>query len=152
MGIIKAATGSVGGVMADQWLEVYTCNSIPERYLSVRAEKKTGERSSNTKGEENVISDGSTVIVHPGQCALAIDKGKVTGVFDQPGENVYHTDRSPSIFHKGGLKGVLRQSFDRFGYGGLSGHHVHRHARALREPLRGAHSAQAERYQPGYRA
>ena len=120
MGIIKAATGSVGGVMADQWLEVYTCNSIPERYLSVRAEKKTGERSSNTKGEENVISDGSTVIVHPGQCALAIDKGKVTGVFDQPGENVYHTDRSPSIFHKGGLKGVLRQSFDRFGYGGIA--------------------------------
>lgn len=120
MGIIKAAAGSIGGVMADQWLEAYSCDSLPEGVLAMRAQKKLSERSSNTKGEENVISDGSAIIVNAGQCALAIDKGQVTGVYDTPGVNIYHSDRSASIFHKGGLKGVLKQSFDRFSYGGIA--------------------------------
>lgn len=120
MGIIKAATGSVSGVMADQWLEVYACDSMPAGVLAMRGVKKTGGRSANTKGEENVISDGSTIIVNVGQCALAIDKGQITGCYDQPGENTYRSDRSKSIFAKGGLKGVLKQSFDRFGYGGVA--------------------------------
>ena len=120
MGVIKAAAGSLGGVLADEWLEVYSCDSLPEGVLAQRAEKKSGKRSSNTKGEENVISDGSMVIVSAGQCALSIDKGEVTGVYDTPGENTYRSSRSPSIFRKGGVKGVLKQSFDRFGYGGVA--------------------------------
>ena len=120
MGIFKAARGSVGGVLADSWLESYSCAALPAGVLAQRASKQTSDRSANTKGEENVISDGSTIIVNAGQCALAIDKGEVTGVYDQLGENTYHTERSPSIFHKGGLKGVAKQSFDRFGYGGVA--------------------------------
>ena len=120
MGIFKAAKGSLGGVMADQWLEVYACDSLPQGVLAQRAQKRVGEHSANTEGEDNVISDGSTVIVNAGQCALAIDSGEVTGVYDTPGENTYHSDRSKSIFHKGGAKGVLKQSFDRFGYGGVA--------------------------------
>lgn len=120
MGIFKAAMGSVSGVLADQWLEVYALDSLPQGVLAQRAEKRIGENSSNTEGDANVISDGSTIIVNAGQCALAIDRGEVTGVYDTPGENTYHSDRSPSIFHKGGAKGVLKQSFDRFGYGGVA--------------------------------
>ena len=119
MGIIKAATGSVGGVLADQWLEIYTCEGMPNDVLSMRGVKKTDERSANTKGEDTVISDGSLVIVHDGQCALAVDRGEIIGEF-YTGENTYHSDRSKSIFHKGGLKGVVKQSWERFGYGGVS--------------------------------
>ncbi len=120
MGIIKAASGSVSGVFADQWLETYSCDGFAQGILAIRGTKKTGERSANKKGEENVISDGSTIIVNAGQCALAIDKGQIIGCYDTPGEHIYHSDRSGSIFHKGGLKSVLKQSFDRFGYGGVA--------------------------------
>lgn len=120
MGIFKAATGSIGGVMADQWLEVFTCDSMPVDVLAMRGVRKTGDRSANTKGENEVISDGSTIIVSDGQCAIAVDRGEVIGVYNTPGENTFHSDRSKSIFHKGGLKGIAKQSWDRFGYGGVA--------------------------------
>ena len=120
MGILKAATGSVGGVLADQWLEVYVCDSMPNDVIAMRGVKKQSGNSSNTKGEENVISDGSLVIVNDGQAAIAVDRGEIIGVFLTPGENVYHSPRSQSVFSKGGLKGLLKQSWDRFGYGGVA--------------------------------
>ena len=120
MGIFKAAGGSLGGVMADQWLEIYTCDSMPVDVLAMRGVKKTSERSSNTKGDNDVISDGSMIIVADGQCAIAVDRGEVVGLYDTPGENTYHSDRSKSLFHKGGLRGVAKQSWERFGYGGVA--------------------------------
>ena len=120
MGIFKAAAGSIGGVMADQWLEIYTCDSMPLDVLAMRGVKKTGERSANTKGENEVITDGSMIIVSDGQCAIAVDRGEVIGVYDTPGENTYHSDRTKSIFGKGGLKGIAKQSWERFGYGGVA--------------------------------
>ncbi|MBQ9248126.1 MAG: SPFH domain-containing protein [Ruminococcus sp.] len=120
MGIFKAAAGSVGGTLADQWLEVYSCDGFPQGILACRAKKMTSGRTANTKGEENLITDGSTVIIHDGQCALAIDKGKVIWSSATPGENTFHSDRTGSIFHKGGLKSIAKQSFERFGYGGVA--------------------------------
>ncbi len=120
MGIFKAAAGSVGGTLADQWLEVYSCDGFPQGILACRAKKMTSDRTANTKGEENLITDGSTVIIHDGQCALAIDKGKVIWSSATPGENTFHSDRTGSIFHKGGLKSIAKQSFERFGYGGVA--------------------------------
>ena len=118
MGIIKAAGNSIGGVLADQWLEVYYCDSIPQGILAVRGQKRVAENSSNTKGEDNVITDGSTVIVNEGQCAIALDKGEITGVYKTAGEHIYHSENSKSIFHRGGLRSVAKQSFERFSYGG----------------------------------
>ena len=50
MGLIKAAFGAAGGVLADQWKEYYYCDSISEDVLMVKGQKRTGKRSSNTKG------------------------------------------------------------------------------------------------------
>ena len=63
MGIIKAFAGATGGTMADQWLEMYCCDSIPQGILALRGQKQVSERSSNTKGDPNIISDGSVVVV-----------------------------------------------------------------------------------------
>lgn len=120
MGIFKAAAGSVGGVMADQWLEIYTCDAMPSDVLAMRGVRKTSDRSADTKGDDEIISDGSLIIVADGQCAIAIDRGQAIGLYDKPGENTYHSDRSKSLFHKGGLKGVVKQSWERFGYGGVA--------------------------------
>ena len=120
MGIFKAAAGSLGGVMADQWLDIYICDAMPVDTLAMRGVKKTSDRSANTKGENDVITDGSMIIVADGQCAIAVDRGEVVGLYDTPGENTYHSDRSKSIFHQGGVKGIARQSWERFGYGGAA--------------------------------
>lgn len=117
MGIIKAFTGATGGVMADQWLEMYYCDSIPAGILAVRGQKRVSERSSNTKGNENVISDGSIIVVNEGQSAIAVEQGKIIGAYTQPGENMFHGG-SASIFSGGGVKGIGKEIFNRVGFGG----------------------------------
>ena len=77
MGLIKAAMGAAGGVLADQWKEFFYCDAIPENVLAVKGRKKTGKRSSNTKGDDNVISNGSVIAVADGQCMLIVDQGKI---------------------------------------------------------------------------
>ena len=63
MGLIKAALGAAGGVMADQWKEYFYCESIPENVMAVKGQRRVSGRSSNTKGSENIISNGSVVAV-----------------------------------------------------------------------------------------
>ena len=64
MGLIKALAGAVGGTFADQWLEFFVCESLDANTLAAKGEKKSSKRSSNTKGEDNVISNGSGVVVN----------------------------------------------------------------------------------------
>ena len=61
MGLIKAAFGAAGGVLADQRKEYFYCDSLPENVLMAKGEKRTGKHSSNTKGSGNsrAHSDGS---------------------------------------------------------------------------------------------
>ena len=35
MGLIQAAMGAAGGVLADQWREYFYCESIPESVMAV---------------------------------------------------------------------------------------------------------------------
>lgn len=118
MGIFKAAAGSLGGVMADQWLEMYYCDSMPQDVLARRGQKRVSENSANTKGSENVISDGSLIVVNEGQCAIVVELGKIIGIYDTPGENTFHSKRSGSIFSGAGIKGIGKQTAERFGFGG----------------------------------
>ena len=48
MGLIKAALGAAGGVMADQWKEYFYCEALPANILAVKGQKHAGSRSSNT--------------------------------------------------------------------------------------------------------
>ena len=52
MGLIKAAVGAAGGVLADQWKEYFYCESIPENVMAVKGQRRVSGRSSNTKGSE----------------------------------------------------------------------------------------------------
>lgn len=59
MGLIKAGVGAVGSTMADQWKEFFYCDAISNDVLMVKGQKRVGNRSSNTKGSDNIISNGS---------------------------------------------------------------------------------------------
>ena len=78
MGLIKAALGTVGGVMADQWKEYFYCEAIPENVMAVKGQHRVSGRSSNYKGSENIISNGSVIAVADGQCMIIVDQGNAT--------------------------------------------------------------------------
>ena len=117
MGLIKAARGAAGGVMADQWKEFFYCDAIPENVLAVKGQKKTGKRSSNTKGDDNVISNGSVIAVADGQCMLIVDQGKIVDMCAVAGEYTYDMSSEPSIFTGDlgdGIKNVFNNMVNRF--------------------------------------
>ncbi len=124
MGLIKALVGSVGGVLADQWKEFFYCDALPPEILVSKGVKRVDGRSSNTKGTENIISNGSVVAVADGQCMIIVDNGKVAELCAEPGEFVYDTSTEPSIF-AGSLGESIKQSFfnigKRFTFGGQPG-------------------------------
>ena len=89
MGLIKAALGAAGGVLADQWKEYFYCEALPANVLAIKGQKRVGGRSSNTKGSDNIISSGSIIAVADGQCMLIVEQGKVVDVCAEPGEYTY---------------------------------------------------------------
>ncbi len=124
MGLIKAGFGAVGGVLADQWKEFFYCDSLPVDVLVRKGQKRTSGRSSNTRGEDNIISNGSGIAVADGQCMIIVEQGKVVEVCAEPGEFTYDTSTEPSIF-AGKLGTSILDTFKtigkRFTYGGDTG-------------------------------
>lgn len=124
MGLIKAAVGAFGGTMADQWKEFFYCEAIDNDVLVVKGEKRIGGRSSNKRGNDNIISNGSGIAVADGQCMIIVEQGKVVEVCAEPGEFTYDTSSEPSIFSGNLSEGILN-TFDtmkkRFAYGGDTG-------------------------------
>jgi len=124
MGLIKAGIGSLGGVLADQWKEFFYCDALPTDVLMRKGQKRTSGRSSNTKGEDNIISNGSGIAVADGQCMIIVEQGKIVEVCAEPGEFTYDTSTEPSIFAgKFGesLKNTFKAIGKRFTYGGDTG-------------------------------
>ena len=127
MGLLKAGIGALGGVLADQWKEFIVCDSIPENVLVTKGKKRTSSqgRSSNTSAEDNVISNGSGIVVADGQCMIIVENGKVVDICAEPGQYTYKTDLEPSIFVDGlnveSVKTVFQQIGKRFQYGGDPG-------------------------------
>lgn len=121
MGLIKAAMGAVNGTLADQWKEFFYCDALPNDVLMRRGRKQVGRRSSNTKGNDNIISNGSIIAVADGQCMMIVEQGKIVEVCAEPGEYTYDTSTEPSIF-AGKLGDSIRQTFQtigkRFTFGG----------------------------------
>lgn len=121
MGLLKAGIGALSGVLADSWRDYFYCDALSSDVLAARGFKKVDKRSSNTKGSDNVISNGSIINVNEGQCALIIDSGKVAEVCAEAGEFVYDQSSEPSIFY-GKLGDSIKQTFKeigkRFTFGG----------------------------------
>ena len=124
MGLMKAGIGALGGVLADQWKEFFYCDALDSDTLVVKGQKRVSGRSSNTKGSENVISNGSGIAVADGQCMIIVEQGKVVEVCAEPGEYTYDTSTEPSIFSGSfgeGLKNTFKSIGKRFAYGGDTG-------------------------------
>ena len=124
MGLIAAGLGAVGGVLADQWKEFFYCDAIDKNVLAVKGQKRISGRSSNTKGNDNIISNGSVIAVADGQCMIIVEQGKIVEVCAEPGEFVWDSSTEPSIF-TGKLGTSIKETFKligkRFTFGGDPG-------------------------------
>ena len=124
MGLIKAGAGALGSSLADQWEEFFYCDAIDKDTLVVKGVKRVSSRSSNTKGSDNIISNGSGIAVADGQCMIIVEQGKIVEVCAEPGQFTYDTSTEPSIF-AGSLGQSILDTFrligKRFTFGGDTG-------------------------------
>ncbi|MGN0375860.1 MAG: SPFH domain-containing protein [Butyrivibrio sp.] len=124
MGLIKAGLGALGGTLADQWKEFFYCEAMDKDVLVTKGQKRVSGRSSNTKGSDNIITNGSGIAVADGQCMIIVDQGKIVEFCAMPGEFTYDSSTEPSIF-AGSLGESIINTFKtigkRFTYGGDTG-------------------------------
>ncbi len=127
MGLIKAVTGAVGGMLADQWKDFYTVPaglpSTAALFAAVPQGSNAG-RGSNTQGSSNIITNGSKIVVPEGYGLLLFQDGKITGFAAEPGGYEWRSDdvNSKSIFSGDGLvDALIKQSWERFKFGGQPG-------------------------------
>ena len=119
MGLIKAAIGSLSGTLADTWKEAIHCGAIDNKTLLKVGTRMHSDsaRTSNTKGTDNYISNGSLINVEANTCMLTIDNGKITNVVTEPGQYKLDNSSAPSIF-AGDIKESAKEFIRRFTYGG----------------------------------
>ena len=108
MGLIKATTSAIGSTMHDQWKEAIRCEDMTNDILMVKQTTPTG-----------VITNKSTIIVAPGQCAIIYDNGKVIDATAEEGIYTFDTSSSPSFF-AGQFGAVFKEMWQRFTYDGTS--------------------------------
>ncbi len=125
MGLIRAALGAAGGTLADQWKEYFYCESLPNNVLVSKGEKRVSGRSSNVRGEPNIITSGSGIAVADGQSMIIVEQGKIVDFSAEPGIFIFDAGGEPSLFAGKGFKegalGSLKTAWDRFKFGGSPG-------------------------------
>ncbi len=108
MGLIKATAGAVGSTLHDQWKEAIRCEDMKNDILMMKKTTDTG-----------VISNKSTIIVAPGQCAVIYDNGKIIDATAEDGVYTYDSSSTPSFF-AGQFGAVFKEMWQRFTYNGAT--------------------------------
>ena len=127
MGFIKAFTGAIGGTFADQWQDFYMPRQdVPATAALFQAvpQGQNAGRGENTKGNENIISNGSKIIVPEGTALITMQDGAITGMIAEPGGFIFRSDdpNSQSMFAGDGIFGqTLKQTWEKVKFGGQPG-------------------------------
>lgn len=120
MGLFKAVKGAIDGVLADQWKEYISSRTMTNDELQLEGIVQVSKKSSNTKRDENIITDGSIITLGMGENAIAIENGKILEIYTKPGENIFHSERSKSIFSGATAKDLSQDAVERFTHGGVA--------------------------------
>jgi membrane protease subunit (stomatin/prohibitin family) len=152
MGLIRAAVGAIGGTLADQWKDFYTVpdNLAPTAALfaAVKQEQNAG-RGSNTKGSDNIITNGSRIVVPEGYGLVLMEQGAISGFVAEAGAYEWRSDdpNSQSIFAGDGIVSpLIKQSWERFKFGGQPGAQQRAYFVTLKELPNNRFGTQSEIY------
>ena len=127
MGFIQAVKGSIGGSLADQWKDFYGPKSNVSATAGVFPGVPMGTnngRGANYKGIENIITNGSKIVVPEGTALVTIQDGAITGIITEAGGYEYTNDNpnAKSIFAGDSpVDALVKQSWERFKFGGVPG-------------------------------
>ena len=126
MGLITAAGASLSSVLGDQWKEYFYCSEMDTNVLVRKGQRHHGKSGLlNRGGSDNVITNGSTIVVNEGQCMIIVDQGAIVDICAEAGAYTYDSSTEPSVF-TGGLGEGIKNSFEqfkaRFAYGGVTPH------------------------------
>lgn len=126
MGLILAAGASLSSVLGDQWKDYFYCSEMTTDVLVRKGEHHTGKSGLlNRGGSENIITNGSTIVVNEGQCMIIVDQGAIVDICAEPGAYTYDTSTEPSIFSGSlgqGIKDSFKQFAARVAHGGVTAH------------------------------
>ena len=152
MGLIQAAVGAIGGTLADQWKDFFT---VPDGlaptaalFAAVKQEQNAG-RGSNTKGSDNIITNGSRIVVPEGYGLVLLEQGAITGFAAEAGAYEWRSDdiNSQSIFAGDGIVSpLIKQSWERFKFGGQPGAQQRAYFVTLKELPNNRFGTQSEIY------
>ncbi len=124
MGFIQAFKGALGGMLADQWKDFLTVPAgLPQTAALFPAvpQGTNAGRGSNTRGSENVITNGSKIVVPQGYGLITVIDGRATALITEAGGYEF-SDSSPdaqSVFAgEGFLASTIGMSWERFKFGG----------------------------------
>jgi membrane protease subunit (stomatin/prohibitin family) len=127
MGFIEAFKGAIGGSFADQWKDFYmvpTGMSATAGVFPAVQQSTNAGRGSNVLGSDNIITNGSKILIPEGFSLVTFQNGAITGFIAEPGGYIYTTDsvHSVSFLSGGGLiESVVKNSWERFKFGGIPG-------------------------------
>jgi membrane protease subunit (stomatin/prohibitin family) len=127
MGFIKAFSGAIGGSFADQWKDFYSVPPGTGATVGLCAATKNIaniNRSSNTRANENIITNGSLILIPEGYALITMENGAITGFVSAPGGYQWmSTDLNSKSFLSGGglVDSLIKQSWERFKFGGVPG-------------------------------
>ncbi|MDR2373450.1 MAG: SPFH domain-containing protein [Bifidobacteriaceae bacterium] len=122
MGLIRAAAGAIGGTLGDQWLDAIGVPDElvkPDTVLIKGFSLRRDQRSSNRTGTDDVISNGSRIVVPTNASLLLVDGGRVADVSAEPGYYTVDNATQPSVF-VGQWGDSLYQAWERFKFGGTT--------------------------------
>jgi membrane protease subunit (stomatin/prohibitin family) len=125
MGFIKAFAGAITGTLADQWKDYYVPRSDVSQTAAIFEAVPNGTnngRGSNTKGNNNVISNGTKIVVPEGTALITMQDGMVTGLIAEPGGYTFKSDdiNSQSLFAGDGfVSSLIKSSWEKFKFGGI---------------------------------
>ena len=126
MGLILAAGASISSVLGDQWKDYFYCSEMGTNVLVRKGQHHNGKSGLlNKGGSENIITNGSTIVVNEGQCMIIVDQGAIVDICAEAGAYTYDQSSEPSVF-TGGLGAGIVDSFKQFmarvSYGGVTAH------------------------------
>ena len=115
MGIIKAVGSAISGGFADQWLETIEASDMSDHTVFASGVKI--RKGQNTKGTDNLVSNGSMIHVKDNQFMMLVDGGKVVDYTAEPGYYQVNNSSAPSLFN-GQFGDAIKESFNRIKFGG----------------------------------
>ncbi len=113
MGLIRAVAGAMDSVLQEQWKEFISCDAMGQEILLRRAHKTISDGGANSRRNDNVLTNGSLLVVADGQCVIVTSQGRIVDVCSEPGEHIFIDPNRP-----GGVKGFFRDVWERVGFGG----------------------------------